>query len=279
MVLFVAFVLAIGFVFYQMGYGIDALIIAGVIALVMAGVSYFSGDKITLTTAGAEQITKNDNTYVWNMVENLTITAGMPMPKVYIIDDPAPNAFATGRDPQHASIAVTTGIINTLENEELEGVIAHELGHIKNYDIRLMMIVIVLVGFIALLSDIFLRMNFLSGRSRDNKGNAGAIIMIAGLILMVLSPLIAKMIQLAVSRRREFLADASGALLTRYPEGLASALEKISTYHQPMRRANSATAHLYIASPFFGQDSKIRHLFSTHPPITDRVKKLREMGR
>ncbi|PIR94533.1 zinc metalloprotease HtpX [Candidatus Falkowbacteria bacterium CG10_big_fil_rev_8_21_14_0_10_39_11] len=278
-IVFIAFVFIIGYFFYQFGYGEGALIIAAIIAFSMAMVSYFSGDKIALSTAGAKEITKADNQYVWNMVENLCITAGTPMPKVYIINDEAPNAFATGRDPEHASIAVTTGIVARLQNEELEGVIAHELGHVKNYDIRLMMVVIVLVGFIALLSDILLRMSFFGGRSRDNKGNAGAIIMIVGLILMILSPVIAKIIQLAISRKREYLADASGALLTRYPEGLASALEKISTYHQPMKQANSATAHLYIASPFFGKESKMKRLFSTHPPIADRVKKLREMGR
>jgi heat shock protein HtpX len=242
----------------------------------MALTSYYSGDKIALATTGAKQINKEQNPYVFRMVENLSITAGIPTPKVYIINDSAPNAFATGRDPQHASIALSTGIIELLENEELEGVIAHELSHIKNYDIRLMMIVIVLVGIIALLSDFFLRMTLFGGTKRDNK-NSNVIFLIIGLVLIVLSPLIAKIIQLAISRKREYLADASGSLLTRYPEGLANALQKISQYSRPMNKANNATAHLFIASPFFGKKHLLSKFFSTHPPIEDRIKKLKSM--
>jgi heat shock protein HtpX len=278
MVIFIAFVLVLGYFFGELsGYGYAAVVLAGIIALIMALISYYSGDKVALSTTGAKEITKEDNPYVYRMVENLCITAGLPLPKVYIINDPAPNAFATGRDPEHASIALTTGIIESLENEELEGVIAHELSHVKNYDIRLMMVVIVLVGTIALLSDIFFRFRFFSGR-RDSKGNAGAIFALVGLVLMILSPLIAKIIQLAISRKREYLADASGSLLTRYPAGLANALEKISKYDQPMQRVSSATAHLFIANPYFGAKKFASNLFSTHPPIEDRIMKLRSMA-
>jgi len=236
--------------------------------------SFYSGDKVALWQAGAKEIQKSDNPYVWRMVENLSITAGLPMPKIYIINDQAMNAFATGRDPQHASVALTTGIINGLENEELEGVIAHELSHIKNYDIRLMMIVIICIGIITLLADWLLRSFLFRGRG-DNENKGGGILIILAIILGILSPLFARLIQMAVSRKREYLADASGVLLTRYPEGLARALEKISYQNQPLRRANKATAHLYISSPFRGK--KAVGLFSTHPPIEDRVKALRNM--
>ncbi|MFA5413158.1 MAG: M48 family metallopeptidase [Patescibacteria group bacterium] len=281
--IFVIFVIFLGWIFGQVtndGYG--ALVLALAISLVMALLSFYSGDKIALWTAGAKgPIQKNDNPYVYRLVENLCITAGLPMPKVYVIADPAPNAFATGRDPKHASIAITTGLIERLENEELEGVIAHELSHIKNYDIRLMMVVIVLVGVVALLSDWLLRFRFFGGRrdDRDSGGQLGAILLLVGIVLAILSPLLAKLIQLAVSRKREFLADADGALLTRYPEGLAKALEKISAYGEPMIRANDATAHLYISNPFGGKKNKFFHkLFSTHPPTEERIKTLRGMA-
>ncbi len=216
------------------------------------------------------------------MVENLAITAGLPMPKVYLIHDSAPNAFATGRDPKHAAIALTTGIVDKLENEELEGVIAHEMAHIGNYDTRLMTIVVVLVGLVTLMADFMLRMAFWGGERRES-GQLGAFVMIAGFVLLLLSPLFATMIQLAVSRRREFAADATGALLTRYPEGLASALEKIDKDHEPLEVANKATAHLYIANPFKDRDKKdgqgwFSKLFNTHPPIPERVKKLRSLS-
>jgi len=279
MFIFVAFVIAVGYFiaeYTQLGY--EILILAIAISLIMAFTSYYSGDKVALATTGAKQIKKEDNPYVYRMVENLCITAGLPVPKVYIINDPAPNAFATGRDPEHASIALTTGIIERLENEELEGVIAHELSHIKNYDIRLMTVVIVLVGVIALLSDIFLRMTLFGGGRKSSKEGNNPIFLIIGLVLIVLSPVIAKIIQLAVSRKREYLADASASLMTRYPEGLASALEKISEHKQPMQKANNATAHLFIASPFFGKKHLLSKFFSTHPPIEDRVKELRTMA-
>lgn len=280
---FIIFIIFLGWIFGKFtGDSYGALILALIISLVMALVSFYSGDKVALWTAGAKgPIQKNDSPYVYRLVENLCITAGLPMPKIYLIPDPAPNAFATGRDPKHASIAITTGLIERLENEELEGVIAHELSHIKNYDIRLMMVVIVLVGIVALLSDWLLRFRFFGGRhnDRDNGGQLGVILLLAGIVLAIISPLIGKLIQLAVSRKREFLADADGALLTRYPEGLAKALEKITTYKEPMARANNATAHLYISNPFGEKTEKFFHkLFSTHPPVEERIKNLRSMA-
>ncbi|MFH1226178.1 MAG: M48 family metallopeptidase [bacterium] len=278
MVIFVAFIILLGWLFGEYtGDRFGGLIIAAIVSLAMALFSYYQGDKVALLTAGAKLIKKEGNLYVCRLVENLAITAGLPAPKVYLINDPAPNAFATGRDPQHASIALTTGLIEKLENEELEAVIAHELSHVKNYDIRLMMVVIVCVGIVTLLADWMFRARFFNSRDNDRGGQITAILMIVGLILAVLSPLFAKLIQLAISRRREFLADASGALLTRYPEGLAKALEKISQYKQPLKHANTATAHLYIASPF-GATKKFNQLFSTHPPMEQRIKALREMA-
>jgi heat shock protein HtpX len=277
--IFFALIIAIAYFidqYYQIGYGL--VFLAVIFATVSALVSYYSGDKIALMSTGAKAIEKNDDPYVYRLVENLCIAAGTPMPKVYIINSPALNAFATGRDPEHASIALTTGIVDALENEELEGVIAHELSHVKNYDIRLMTIVVVLVGTIALISQIFFRARLFGGGRRDNDrggGQLGAIIMIVGLILLILSPLIAELIKLAISRKREYLADASGALLTRYPEGLARALEKISASNTPLQTASAATAHLFISNPLKGKS--ISAWFSTHPPIEERIKKLREM--
>ena len=284
-VIFIILIIVLGFVFQKMypEYGYFPIGAAVALALIMTSVSYFSGDKIALASSGAKgPIVKNDNPYVYRMVENLCITAGIEMPKVYIISDSAMNAFATGRDPQHASIALTTGIIAGLENEELEGVIAHELSHIKNYDIRVMMIVIVLVGIIALLADMMIRIRWYGGGRRSTSssgGKMGMILLVAGLILAVLSPLIAEIIKLAVSRKREFLADASGSLLTRYPEGLARALEKISAQAKPLKKASNATAHLFIANPFGAKAKKgMKKLLSTHPPIEERVKLLRGMA-
>lgn len=277
MVLFIIIIIALGWVFGKIsGYGYEALIFAIIISAIMSLFSYFQGDKVALWTAGAKALEKNDNPYVYRMVENLCIADGLPLPKIYLIHDSSPNAFACGRDPKHASIALTTGIVEKLENEELEGVIAHELSHIKNYDIRLMTIVIVLVGVIMLLSDWLLRSFWFKGRD-DNKGQLGLILFIIGIILAILSPLIAQLIQLAVSRKREFLADASAAFLTRYPEGLAKALEKISQYKQPLQKANRATAHLYFSNPFSEKKNRLTKFFSTHPPIEDRIKSLREM--
>lgn len=279
-VLFIAIIVFIGWVFSDvLGYGYGAMIFAFIISIGMTLMSYYTGDKIALLSTGAKQIQKEQNPYVYRMVENLSITAGLPTPKVYIIDSPALNAFATGRDPEHASVAVTTGIVQALQNEELEGVIAHELSHIKNYDIRVMTIVVVLVGTIALLSDMFFRarlFGFHSDNRGSNKGGAGGIFAIVGIALLILSPIIAQLIHLAISRRREYLADASGALLTRYPEGLARALEKISSSTTPLKTANAATAHLFISNPF--KKKSLTGLFSTHPPIEDRINKLRHMA-
>lgn len=279
MIIFIIIILGIGYVYGKFsGYGYESLIPAAFISLGITAISYFQGDKIALLTAGAKQITEEQNPRLYHTIENLCITSGNPMPKIYIIPDQAINAFATGRDPKHSSIAVTAGAITKLENEELEGVLAHELSHIKNYDIRLMMVVIVLVGMISLLANWFMRARiFGSRRSNDNDGGTSGIFMIIGLVLMILSPIIAQLIQLAVSRRREYLADASSALLTRYPEGLARALQKIAN-DKPLARANQATAHLYIANPFGSAKKTLNSLFSTHPPIADRIAKLRAMA-
>lgn len=280
--LFSVLIVALGWAFsyyYQTGPGA----IAGAVALstIMSLFSYYGGDKVALLTAGARgPIKKEDNPYLFRLVENIAMTAGLPMPKVYVIEDSVPNAFATGRDPKHASVAVTTGIMQLLENEELEGVLAHELSHVKNYDIRVMTIVIICVGIVSLLANWFFRFNLFGGRgSRDSRNGAGGVFLLIGLVLLILSPIISKIIQLAVSRKREFLADASGALLTRYPEGLARALEKIEAHAAPMQHANSATAHLYISNPFGASPKpKWSHLFSTHPPTAERTKALRSMA-
>lgn len=280
-VLFIGFIVLLGWLLsYWSETGPATVVVAGVIATVMALVSYYSGDKIALLSSGAKgPITVADNAYVYRIVENLAITAGIPMPKVYLITDPTPNAFATGRDPQHASIAFTTGIIELLTNEELEGVAAHELSHVKNYDSRFMMIIIICVGMISLMANMFLRFSFLGGRGgRNSRGNqVGLALALIGIILLIFSPFISKLIQLAVSRKREFLADASGALLTRYPEGLARALEKIDAKSAPLLHANPAMAHLYFANPF-GAKTSWRNLFSTHPPTSERIKALRSIA-
>lgn len=253
--------------------------IAIIISLFSTLVSYYQGDKIALWSSGAKPITKNDNPEIYRLVENLAITGGLPNPKIYIINDPAINAFATGRKPELASIAVTTGAIQKLEKTELEGVLAHELSHIGNYDIRFETLVAVMVGAIAIMANIFLRSRFLFGHRRsrdDNGGQIAMIFMVVGIVLAILSPLIAELIKLAVSRKREYLADASGALLTRYPAGLAGALQKIATDGLATTAASTATAHLYFANPF--HDKSLKSLFSTHPPIEERIKKLREMA-
>lgn len=275
MTIFIVVIIGLAWIFSQIygGQG-EILIFAIIFSLGMSLISFFAGDKIALATAGAKAIKKEENPYVYRLVENLSIAAGIPTPKIHIIDEEQMNAFATGRDPKNASIALTTGLIQGLNNEELEGVIAHELAHIKNYDIRLMMVVIVCIGIITLLAD-WLMHSFLWRGNRDNDNKSGGILMIIGIVLAILSPLFAQLIQLAISRKREFLADASGALITRYPEGLASALEKISQQNVPLRHANKATNHLYISSPLKGEN--IKNIFSTHPPVADRIKALRSM--
>lgn len=242
--------------------------------------SYWFSDKIVLSMHGAHPASRESHRELWNVVENLCITAGLPMPKLYVMDDPAPNAFATGRNKDHAAIAVTSGLLGMMNRSELEGVIAHELSHIGNKDILLQTVVVVLVGFVTLLADFFLRSQMwgMGGGDRDRDSKVQGIMLIVGIVLSILAPLFAHLIQLAISRRREYLADASGALLTRYPEGLASALEKIAGYGGGMRNANRATAHMFIASPFGGGfGKKAATLFMTHPPVEERIKVLRGM--
>lgn len=275
--IFLVVIGAIGYFFSAFYDSPEIFYFAIFFSLVMNISSFWFSDKITLSLSKARAASRSEFFDLYNSVENLSITAGLPMPKVYVIDDSVPNAFATGRDKNHAVVAVTTGLLQRLEKSELEGVIAHELSHIGNRDILLMSVVVVLVGFVSIASDMFLRGNMF-GRRDDNKNNAGGILAIVGLILIALSPLIATLTKLAISRRREFLADASGAMLTRYPEGLASALEKISAYSSPMKSASGATAHLFISNPFGVKASAVSNLFQTHPPINERIKILRAMN-
>ncbi len=281
-ILFIAFITTIVFVYGKVsGYGLSYAGIALIISGVVSFGSYYYSDKMVLGMSSAKQIKKEDSPEVFRIVENLCIGEGIPIPKIYIIKDTAPNAFATGRDPKHAVICVTTGILEKLNKAELEGVIAHELSHVRNYDIRLMSIVVILVGLIALLADFFMR-SLWYGRGRGGRGernSAQGIFLFVGIVLAILSPLIATLIQLAISRKREFLADASGVLITRYPEGLASALEKIGKDKEPLEVANNATAHLYISNPFKDKisGSWFANLFNTHPPIEERIKILRSM--
>lgn len=256
------------------------LVIAVILAIGQSFSSYWYSDKIVLSTVKAKPIKKEDNPELYRLVENLCITAGLPMPKIYILNEAQPNAFATGRDKDHAVVVVTQGLLDKLERVELEGVIAHELSHIGNKDILLGTVVVILVGIIATLSDSFLRISFWGGGRRDSRDEGGALMMVLGIFAAILAPLAAVLIQLAISRKREFLADATGALLTRYPEGLARALKKISSDQTPLKVANNSTAHLFIASPFRGKQSKnwFTKLFSTHPPIEERVKALMEIN-
>lgn len=247
-----------------------------IFAVVYALWGYFSSARLALALNGAHQIQKRDNPRLWRIVENLAITNGLPMPKVYVMDDPAPNAFATGRDPAHSSVAVTTGLLEIMTDTELEGVMAHEMGHVKNYDIRVSMIAFALVTVVSLLCDFFLRISIWGGRDNDNdNGTAGNILLLLGIVALVLSPIVASLLQLAISRRREYLADATGAMTTRYPEGLASALEKIKAHGSTLRRQNTSTAHLFFANPLKGKT--FAALFSTHPPIDERIRVLRGM--
>jgi len=281
---FVAFIFLLTWFFeYLTGWGKGGLVLAVVVSMTMAAVGYYASDKIVLTISRARPATKDEFPYLYNVVEGLAIAAGLPAPRCYVIDDTAPNAFAAGRKPETAVICVTTGILEKLNRVELEGVIAHEMSHIKNYDVRLQTLVVVMAGIVALLSDWMLR-SFMwgggrrrGGRSRSGSGGAGGILILVGLVLAVLSPFIATIIQLAVSRKREFLADASGAMLTRYPAGLASALRKISADTEPLEAANKATAHLYIVNPLKNIKGAVNKLFSTHPPIEERIAALEKM--
>jgi len=276
--LFLIFIIGLGWIFSQIFQSPSILIFAVVFSLLMNVASFWYSDKIILSITKAKPIEKKDNPELYRVVENLCIAAGLPVPKIYILDEAQPNAFATGRDKNHAVIAVTRGLLEKLDKTELEGVISHELSHIGNRDILLMATVVILVGFVSILSNMFLRSMWWGGfRKRDDRGSGqlGSILALAGIILAVLSPIVAMLIQLAISRKREFLADASGALLTRYPEGLARALEKIAADKAPLKVASTATAHLFIANPFRG--NKVSSLFLTHPPIEERIKALREM--
>ena len=255
------------------------LYIGAVFAIATSVGSYWFSDRIVLRMTGANQVTKEQAPDLYNIVENLSITAGLPIPRIFIVNDPAPNAFATGRNPEHAVVAVTTGLLQILNRTELEGVVAHELSHVGNRDMLVMTVAVVLAGFIAILADFLTRsMLFGGGNNRDRS----PVFLILGIIGIILAPIAAKMIQLTISRKREYLADATGALLTRYPEGLASALEKISLAAQPMQRTSHATAHLFISDPFQeknqGVRQKISGLFQTHPPAADRINRLRNMG-
>jgi heat shock protein HtpX len=247
------------------------------IALVMNVGAYWFSDKVAIAQARARPADEDQYRELHRIVENLALTAGLPKPRVYIIEDPAPNAFATGRDKEHAALAVTTGLLQMMERSELEGVIAHELSHVGNRDILVMTVAVVLVGVISTLAQMAIRMSYFGGRDRDRENNP--LVLIGFVAALILAPLAAQLIQLAISRKREFLADASGALLTRYPDGLASALQKIGSYQAPMQRASATTAHLYISNPFGAHPAGqwVQKLFSTHPPIAERVAALEGM--
>jgi heat shock protein HtpX len=251
---------------------IGVLIGAGIYALI----SYFSASRLALAVNGAHKISKRDDPRLYRIVENLAITEGLPMPAVYVMDDPALNAFATGRDPNHASVCATTGLLQALDDTELEGVMAHELGHVKNYDIRVSMIAFAMVAVIGILADILLRLGWFSGRDRDDNNNGGQIFFLVGIVGAILAPVAATLIQLAISRQREYLADATGALTTRYPDGLISALEKIGQQGSAIKKQNTSTAHFFFANPLRGKN--VANLFSTHPPIEQRIARLRSMG-
>ncbi|MBC7943643.1 M48 family metalloprotease [Candidatus Saccharibacteria bacterium] len=273
MAIFVAIISAIGWVvsyLYGGNTSITYVVIAG--AALYALVQYFLASKLAVAMTGAVQIEKRDNPRLYRIVENLAITLGIPTPKVYVIDDPAFNAFATGRDPKHAIVAATTGLIEAMDDNELEAVMAHEMGHVQNYDIRVSMIAFGLVSAIGLLSDIVLRMMFFGGDRRES--NIHPIVLVVGLVVVVLAPIIAVIVQMAVSRQREYLADASGAMTTRHPEALATALEKLQQSSRPMKRQGTSTAHLFFANPL--KPGFFSKLFSSHPPLEDRIARLRE---
>jgi len=281
---FFIFIMLVGYVFAQVMDEPGIVYLAVIISVVMSFISYWYSDKIVLSMSGAKEVDKNSGRELYRLVENLCIAAGLPVPKIYIIEDSAPNAFATGRDPEHAAIAVTSGILGKLEKVELEGVIAHELSHIGNRDILISTIATVLVGVVVLLADWFRHWSFLGGRKNNSDSNSnnqlGTIMVVLALVFAILAPIFAQLLQLAVSRKREFAADADAALLTRYPEGLARALEKLSADREPLEAANRATAHMYIVSPFKGKEgngqvSWFTKMFMTHPPINERIAKLR----
>lgn len=277
MAVFLMIISALGFLagYLWDDYFITIMVI--VIAAIYVLIEYFAASRMAIAISGGREITKADNPVLWNTVENLAIASGMPMPRVFIIDDPAPNAFATGRDPRHSYVAATTGLLQIMDKRELTGVMAHEMSHVQNYDIRVSMIVFGLVAAIGLISDILLRMTFLGGRDRNNDNKSSSpVFLILGLVAAILAPIIAALVQLAVSRQREYLADSSAALLTRDPEGLASALSKLQQHSQPMRKQNADMAHMYISNPL--KPGLFSRMFSTHPPIDDRIARLQQMG-
>lgn len=278
--IFIVLVILLGWAIARIYDAPYILYFAVIISLVQAVSGYWFGDKIALSMSGAKKAERKDFPELHRLVENNAITAGLPKPEIYVINDPSPNAFATGRDPKHSSLAFTTGLLEALEKKELEGVVAHELSHIGNRDTLLMVVVVILVSIVALISDLLLRIGFWGGFSSDDDNNSsgGALMLIIGIIIAILAPLVATVIQLAISRKREFMADASGSLLTRYPEGLASALRKISSNKQPVRKANSATALLYIADPT-KKRSWFSKLLDTHPPVEERIKALELMAK
>lgn len=273
--LFVILVGALGYTLgelYAQGAGLFFLPLAIVIAIAWSAGSYFAGDQIVLGLSKAREVSEVEQPVLHHVAAALAVGAGLPMPRLYVIDDPAPNAFATGRDPKHSSLAVTSGLLAKLDRTELEGVLAHELSHVRNYDIRFMLLVTVLVGIAALLSNFFMRSMWFGGRGRS-RDNAGAILLVVGLVLAIVTPIAVQLIRFAVSRQREYLADADGALLTRYPAGLANALRKIAADPQRLKTANRASAPLYIANPF----KNAGRWFETHPPIEDRIRRLESM--
>ena len=277
---FLCLIFALAWIFGELtSWGPQGLIIAAVIAIAMTFGSYYASDKIVLAISRAKPVKKEDYPYLYNVVEGLAIAAGLPKPRCYIIDDTAPNAFASGRNPKNSVIVVTKGLLEKLNRVELEGVIAHEMAHIKNYDVLVQTLAVVMVGIIALLSDWILRTFLWGGRRRSSKGggNAAAIFVVVGLILAIFAPLIAQLIRFAVSRKREFLADANGAFLTRYPPGLASALRKLAADKEPLEVANKATSHLYIVNPLKDLKGNVNKMFSTHPPVEERIAALEKM--
>ncbi len=278
---FALLVIGVGWVISYFMETFAVLWVAVFVAIFLNFFSYWYSDKIVLKISGAKPIEKKDNPELYRIVENLSITAGLPAPKIYILEESQPNAFATGRNPEHGVVAVTRGLLEKLDRTELEAVIAHELGHIGNRDVLLSTVIVVLVGMVVIMTDFFFRISFWGGRKSDSGGNARIVMIAIALALAILAPLLAQLMKLAISRKREYLADSSGALLTRYPEGLARALEKISADPNQIRKANDATAHLYIASPFRGKHEKswLRKLFMTHPPPEERIAKLRQMNK
>lgn len=276
-IIMMVFLLLIGGLGALAGYLYDDYFITGLvlfIAIIYALIEYFAASRMAMSMAGGREIKKQDNPTLWNVVENLAIANGQPMPRVFIIDDPSPNAFATGRNPQHSYVAATTGLLQLMDKRELTGVMAHEMSHVKNYDIRVSMIVFGLVSAVAFISDFFMRIAWFGGDSDDDDN--GSAMLIFGLVAAILAPIVAGLVQLAVSRQREYLADSSAALLTRDPEGLAMALRKLQANSRPMRRQNTAMAHLYINNPL--RSGFFSRIFSTHPPIEDRIARLQKIG-